>query len=202
MSERSLGHVVRLQIQRSSLKVGDRTARRYDPSPIISVERLTLTPDGAEAVLDGTRVVDVHNAWHPESRNREGINDLSIGFTANYKRIRSAFGDHVVDGIAAESILVETDDPPSLERLADGVEIETVAGKWVVLGEASVAHPCVEFSRFCLGAGDADPARIKAALQFLDDGTRGFYVGLPAGPPVEIAIGARVRLRDEASGRA
>lgn len=193
MSERVLGRVVRLQIQRSSLKVGPATGRRYDPAPILSVGRLILTPGGVEAVVDGQRLIDVHNVRHPESKNR-GVNDVSIGFTGNYQRIRAAFGDHLVDGIAGESILVACDDPPDLDRLAGGVEVETTAGRWVALAEVSVAHPCVEFSRFCLGAERIEPRRIKAALQFLDAGTRGFYMGLPDSPPVEIGVGAIIRL--------
>ncbi|HMM41400.1 MAG TPA: hypothetical protein PKA95_05825 [Thermomicrobiales bacterium] len=195
MSDRVIGRVVRLQIQRSSLKVGPPKGRRYDPTPILSVERLILTEDGAEAVVDGARLLDVHNARHPDSKNR-GINDLSMGFTGNYQRIRSAFGVHVVDGIAGESILVAAETPPDLEMLTRGVEIETVDGGWVALAEASVAHPCVEFSRFCLGPDGGEPRRIKEALLFLDGGTRGFYLGLPAGAPVEIAVGAGVRLRN------
>jgi len=189
-----IGRIVRLQIQRSSLKVGPPRGRRYDPAPILGVPRLELTPEGAAADVDGARVVDVHNALHPDSKNRDGINDLSIGFTGNYARIRTEFGDHVVDGIAGESILVACDRPPDLESLSRGVEIETSSGAFVTLAEASVAHPCVEFSRFCLGPAGAEPRRIKEALQFLDGGTRGYYLGLPAGEAVVVELGALVRL--------
>lgn len=192
MSDRLIGRVVRLQIQRSSLKVGPPKGRRYDPSPILSVERLILTPDGAEAECGGERLVDVHNARHPDTKNR-GINDLSVGFTGNYRRIRAEFGAHVEDGIAGESILVECEMAPGLDGLQHGIEIETTQGGFVTLGEASVAHPCVEFSRFCLGQRGGEPAAIKRALQFLDDGVRGFYLSLPPRAPVEIAVGAVVR---------
>lgn len=194
MSGRELGRVVRLQIQRSSLKVGPQRGRNYDPEPILSVPRLHVAPDGASAWCDGAEMLDVHNALHAVSKNRDGVNDLSIGFTGNYRRIRAEFGGHIVDGIAGESILVACDDPPTLDELAGGVEVETVRGCFVTLGEASVAHPCVEFSRFCLGPDAAEPRKITAALQFLDNGTRGYYVGLPAGASVEIAVGAVVRI--------
>lgn len=187
------GRIVHLQIQESSLKVGPPRARKYDPAPIRSVPRLTLTAHGASAMIDGVEVIDVHNALHPDSKNRNGINDLSVGFTANYDQMRARLGNHILYGIAGESILVEADDPPSLEDLVGGLEIETESGYWITLGEASVAHPCVEFSRFCLGPERNEPQLLKETLQFLDDGMRGFYLGLSEGEPVEIAVGARVR---------
>lgn len=187
------GRIVRLQIQESSLKVGPPRGRAYDPAPIRSVERLKITPDGASAIVDGAEVIDVHNALHPSSKNRDGINDLSLAFSSNYDKMRAKLGDHLVDGIAGESILVDSDAAPSLEELAFGLEIETESGDWIVLVEASVAHPCVEFSRFCLGPERSEPRQIKETLQFLDDGMRGYYLGLPDVEPVEIALGARVR---------
>ena len=42
-----LGKIVRLQIQRSPLKTGEKPNRVYDPSPILAVNELTLTPLGA-----------------------------------------------------------------------------------------------------------------------------------------------------------
>ena len=195
MSDGGTGRIVQLQIQQASLKVGPTRARRYDPSPILMVDRLILTPDGAEAVVDGARLIDVHHGHHPDSKNRNGVNDLSIGFTGNYRRIRERLGAHIVDGIAGESILVACDDPPALGALMNGIEIEVDPGLWIRLAEASVAHPCVEFSRFCLRSSVVEPRQIKETLQFLDDGTRGFYVGLPAGDPIGIAVGAAVRWR-------
>src|SRR2546430_5652355 len=36
---RELGRIVRLQIQRSSLKTGEKPRRRYDPAPLLAVDR-------------------------------------------------------------------------------------------------------------------------------------------------------------------
>ena len=43
--EHPIGTVVRLQVQESSLKVGDKP-RRYDPAPIRSVPAISLDPTG------------------------------------------------------------------------------------------------------------------------------------------------------------
>ena len=44
---RPLGRIVNLQIQRSSLKLGEKPNRWFDPAPLLPVAELTLTPDGA-----------------------------------------------------------------------------------------------------------------------------------------------------------
>src|SRR3989454_10864344 len=43
---RDLGRIVRLQIQRSSLKTGEKPLRVYDPTPCLAVARLAVGPDG------------------------------------------------------------------------------------------------------------------------------------------------------------
>ena len=47
---RTIGTVTRLQIQRGSLKRGDKPTRVYDPAPLLSVPVLNVTPDGQERV--------------------------------------------------------------------------------------------------------------------------------------------------------
>jgi hypothetical protein len=84
MAMREIGKIQQLQIQTSSLKVGERPHRRYDPSPIMQVERLRITPEGVIGIAgDGSRITDIHHARHPHSRN-DGDNAVSIGFTAHY----------------------------------------------------------------------------------------------------------------------
>src|SRR5262245_7402295 len=41
-----IGQLVQLQIQRSSLKTGEKPNRVYDPAPLLSVDELWVTPDG------------------------------------------------------------------------------------------------------------------------------------------------------------
>ena len=131
--------------------------------------------DGFAGVDEGGNAVpDVHNATHPHSKFR-GDNGLSIGFTSHYAAMRARFGDHLVDGIAGENILVAHDEIVSLGHIASGIVIvrenrELRIGPWVV------AHPCAPFSKFCLQVpGDTKPdRRVTETLQFLEHGMRGF----------------------------
>src|SRR6185436_12587044 len=107
-SLRPLGRIVNLQIQRSSLKLGEKPNRWFDPAPLLPVDELALTPNGAIARLpDGGTLLDIHHANHPATRNN-GTNDISVGFTSHYAAMRQRFGPHLPDGIAGENILVES----------------------------------------------------------------------------------------------
>ena len=88
-----LGRIARLQIQTAALKTGDKPRERYDPAALLAVETLTLTNAGAEARgPGGERVLDVHHLRHPQSRQHQGENALSVGFTAHYAAMRERFG--------------------------------------------------------------------------------------------------------------
>jgi hypothetical protein len=187
----ALGTIVRLQIQRSSLKVGPQGGRYFDPGPLLAVDELYATTDGVAADADGT-LLDVHNARHPNSKNVRGINGISVGFTAHYRQVRERFGAHVTDGIAGENVLVAIERPVALEEIAGGLRIESDDGRCLELAEVVVAHPCVEFSRFVLADRAAPPQAVTPVLQFLDDGMRGFYALVQAGRPARIALGDRV----------
>lgn len=171
-----LGRIVRLQIQRFSLKTGDKPQRVYDPAGILAVERLVLGPAGALGQApDGSWVVDVHHRLHPATKNEDGDHGVSLGFTSHYALMRERFGDRIALGCAGENILVETSgrirsDDLSGEvalRAADGAEITRL----VVL---QVAHPCRPFTGWALG-GLVEAHVLKEQLQFLDGGTRGYY---------------------------
>src|SRR6266568_4890860 len=113
---RDLGRIVRLQIQRSTLKTGEKPTRVYDPTPILAVSRLAVGRDGV------------------------------------------------------------------LGEGPDGREL-------VRLDVLQVAHPCRPFSGWALG-GMVETDVLKETLQFLDDGTRGFYcVGVGTGI---VSVGDRV----------
>jgi hypothetical protein len=82
---REIGRVRLVQIQTSPLKVGRRPNAYYDPSPLLVVDTLLLTPHGAIGVTaEGNHITDVHHAHHPATRNHHGKNDLSVGFTNHY----------------------------------------------------------------------------------------------------------------------
>ena len=189
---RPLGKIVRLQIQRSPLKIGEKPNRVYDPSPILAVNELTLTPQGAVArAFDGAPLLDVHHAAHPQARNVEGVNALSVGFTSHYAAIRAQYGDHVTDGCAGENILIETERIMKLEDIAGGLAIQPAgAASPVWLRVNQVAAPCRPFSGFVTHVVEA--VVVKETLQFLDDGLRGFYCALAQAQPATIAVGDHV----------
>jgi hypothetical protein len=174
---REIGTIKLVQVQRSSLKAGERPYRYYDPTPLLAVEGLLLSPDGVVGLAaNGERVIDVHNARHPASKNHGGLNSISIGFTSHYHAMRECCGPHLTDGCAGENILVEADCTFALGDLGDQLAIETANGAIVYLASLIIAAPCVEFSQFAAGQGERlPPDALKATLQFLDEGTRGFY---------------------------
>lgn len=191
---KALGRIVRLQIQRASLKPVIDGRKVYDPEPILAVAELTLSPAGACARLqDGSFILDVHHAAHPETRN-SGKNPLSLLFTRHYASMQERFGPHLTSGCAGENILIETGEMISIEDLANGAVIDTRNGP-VSLGGVVVAAPCKSFSAYALVAPAAEPEALKPALQFLDRGMRGFYCQLVDAGPVTVAVGDSVFAR-------
>jgi MOSC domain-containing protein len=173
---RTIGTIARLQIQRSSLKRGEKPNRVYDPTPLLPVQRLTVTPDGVlGAGREGDWIVDVHHRAHPETKNEDGLHGVSVGFTSHYAAMRDRFGDHMVVGCAGENVIVTADQTFTYEDLAGGVAIVTADGtERVRLKVLQVAHPCRPFTGWALG-GRVESEVMKENLQFLDGGTRGFY---------------------------
>ena len=188
-----IGRVTQAQIQRASLKAGQRPFRYYDPAPLLAVARLRLAPEGAYADgEDGAEQIDVHNALHPDTRNREGVNTLSFNFAGHYAAMRGQFGLHLADGIAGENILIDATRIFTLAELGPSLLIRGDDGREARLADLVVAAPCLEFSQFaCLSATPLAPAQTRAALQFLDNGMRGFYARLD-GPAAEVRPGDRV----------
>ena len=173
---RKIGKIIRLQIQPASLKSGQRPYQIYSPANLLSLATIRLTPQGVVGLLpDGTEQVDVHHAAHPHSANRQN-NGVSVNFTSHYGRIRQRFGSHFMDGCAGENILVETDENFSVDDLANGVMIVGKNGRATPLTQILVAAPCEPFSRYLLEMASRAPADLmKQTLQFLDNGTRGYY---------------------------
>lgn len=188
---------MRLQVQVSSLKVGESPRRWYDPAPIRVVPMLALNEHGVVGrAATGDTILDVHNITHLASRNRANSNSISVGFTSHYGAMRARFGDHLPDGIAGENILVATERMFTEADFAAGICIETGDGAAIDLEQIIIAEPCVEFSRYALRYPlDAPSNRaVTDALNFLREGTRGFYATY-RGAPTTIAVSARVSLR-------
>lgn len=173
-----LGRVVRLQVQRSRLKPGPATTRAYDPAPLLEVAALRVGPRGVVGLLPGGEVVDVHHADHQDTRNSRFGNGLSLLPRAHYVRMRARYGDHLADGVAGESLLLDTAGPLAACDLVGDLLLETVDGRHLPVSDATVASPCVEFSRFALGRAAGGPVdnEVLGAMADLDHGTRGFYL--------------------------
>lgn len=200
---REIGRIIRLQIQRQSLKhpleprPKDRRSpeRYYDPQHILPSDELWVTDSVAAVAQGDDYVLDVHAAAHPHSRNRGNGNMLSVGFTSHYDKMRGRFGDRMNNGIAGENILVEASGVFEVEHFQRGLAIQTRDDQTIRFEEVTVAAPCVEFSRFCLGDLYADPRSTSEALRFLDNGTRGFYAYISSDLPAMIHTDDRLLVR-------
>src|SRR2546421_6516770 len=179
---REIGAVVRLQIQRASLKTGEKPHRVYDPSPVLSVRRLAVDGDGVLGEgEDQSWIVDVHHRAHPRTKNPDGLHGVSVGFTSHYDAMQQRFSDRVTLGCAGENIIVETSRRFTLEDLAAGLVCVGTGGAEVVrLGVLDVAPPRRPFTGWGLGNG-GESEGLKSHLPFRDGGTRGCYSPRGAG---------------------
>ena len=177
---REIGRVKQVQIQRSSLKLGEKPRRIYDPAPLLVVDEISVNHHGVTGLMaDGAQLIDVHNAEHPSTRN-SGANGVSVGFTGHYRDMRAQYGTHLTDGIAGENILIEADRQFRLDDLGVRLAFENAqTGEVAYLDDLVVAPPCVEFSHYVnkanLKSSPLPADQLKATLQFLGDGRRGFY---------------------------
>jgi hypothetical protein len=172
----TIGTVTRLQIQRSSLKTGDKPNRSYDPAPLLAVAQLAISADGVfGSAEDGAWIVDIHHRAHPQTKNDDGLHGVSLGFTSHYDEMRRHFGGRLEMGCAGENIIATADRRLTYEELERGVAILSPTGEERVrLRVLQVAHPCRPFTGWALGK-TVEPEELKRHLQFLDNGTRGFY---------------------------
>jgi hypothetical protein len=173
---REIGRIAALQIQRASLKTGEKPDRVYDPAPLLSVPRLAVTPEGAfgEAV-DGSWVIDIHHRSHPATKNEDGQHGLSVGFTGHYSAMRERFGSRLITGCAGENIIAESGQRWSFDDVSRGFAVMSAGGNEVArLRVLQVAHPCRPFTGWALGRR-VEGEHLKESLQFLDEGMRGFY---------------------------
>jgi hypothetical protein len=187
-----LGTIALLQIQRRSLTIGTGPTRYFDPAGLLVVEELFLSSGGAFAAApDGSCLVDVHNAVHPFTRSR-GENTLSVGFSRHYDTMRAHFGEPFPFGCAAENIIVDGPDARVTPAdVAGGLVIETDEGP-APLAQVIPAPPCMPFAKYALRDREAPPQAVKAAIQFIDDGLRGYYCAFAGAKTATIRRGAKV----------
>jgi hypothetical protein len=184
LSWRQLGTVKLVQVQPAGLIIETPEGYYYDPSRRVEVDCLQITPRGIEAITpQGERVLDIHHKDHPETRYL-GDDDVSINFTSHYDAMRARFGVHMVDGVAGENIIIEHDQEVWLPDLGQKLAIENEAtGHRVLLEVKDFAAPCEEFSHFAARSQHKHlpTDKLKATLQFLSNGRRGFLLVLNKG---------------------
>ena len=123
--------IVRLQVQRSPAKAGKAPLRFYDPSSLVSVGSIEAGPQGVTGVADdGEKIIDIHHQQHPKSRDRKGRAGILFMGTGDYAALRERYGDHVADGIAGETVLLDAPDGLAGQDLPDTVTITTAAHSW------------------------------------------------------------------------
>jgi hypothetical protein len=194
---RKIGYIQQLQVQTASLKRGEKPHQYYDPAPLRLVGALRLTPGGVIGLVDGQELLDVHHADHLQSKNKNLLNGISFNFTGHYQNMQQRFGSQLALGCAGENILIAANASFAEDAFAQGLLIETQTGQLVHLTNVLVAAPCAPFTEYALNLEMRPPAEmLKAALQFLDGGTRGFYCGYE-GEAVSVRTGDTVFLANE-----
>ncbi len=178
-----IGIIKFVQIQQDSLKEYlDEKTRKYNHTPLLQLAKIKLTPDGVIGLTDkDDEIIDVHHTRHANSRYR-GDNPISIGFTSHYEKMRAEMGDHLHDGIAGESIIVECNPVYTVDSIGNRLAIKSQLDESLIyLNEVIAIPPCEPFSSFAR-AKTLTPAETKSTLQFLSGGTRGFYMKLENTP--------------------
>ncbi len=181
---RELGIVKLVQLQPSGLIIETPSGYFYDASRRVEVDHLLINSKGIEATTpDGEHVLDIHHLDHPDKAYDD--DDLvCIGFTSHYEAMRARFGEHMVDGIAGENIIIEYGEEVWLEDLGQQIAIENrETGNRTLLDVVCFAPPCDEFSHFVAQSQQErlPAAELKATLRFLNDGRRGFLLVLSEG---------------------
>ncbi len=190
---RELGKVKLIQLQPNGLIIETESGYFYDASRRVEVDQLIINSKGIETInSDGERVLDIHHLDHPD-KAYDDDDLICIGFTSHYDAMRSKFGNHMVDGIAGENIIIEIDREVWSDDLGDQVAIENKkTGQLMLMDFVSYAKPCDEFSHFTALSQDKrlEPAKLKETLKFLNMGRRGFLLVLKEGQePATVEVG-------------
>lgn len=180
-----IGPIVRLQVQRGALKLGEKGAKRYFTEPITPLERIRVSRDGVVGLNGNDEILDAHHRSHLLRKNEDGVHGVSVGFTSHYHAMQQRFGGHMLVGCAGENIIVETTRRMAHAQIEAGLMILDAAGhEKGRLVDIAVAHPCKPFTGFAHRGEAVPPDAFKQSLQFLDGGTRGFYCTWDGEPAV------------------
>jgi len=181
---RDLGIVNLVQLQPNGLIIEKDGEYYYDVTRRVEVDQLIINSKGIEATTpDGENMLDIHHLDHP-GKEYDDDDLVCIGFTSHYDKMQERFGEHMVYGSAGENIIIEYPDEIWLDDLGGKIAFENQeTGELLVLKDVQVAAPCDEFSHFAAQSQDERlPAdELKAILQFLGEGRRGFLMVLQDG---------------------
>lgn len=184
-----VGRVVKLQVQRDSLRDGPVYSTRH----LAEVSVLRLTPDGPIGFDGASWVVDRHHRAHPASARYNPARALSIGFSSHYEYMWERF-DPIPLGSAGENVIVDADNLVSLTDLLGGIRIDTPDGS-ASIATAAIAQPCTPFTRFATGRHDARADELVEERDQLRRGVRGFVMALDGLDNFDVRPGALVSIR-------
>lgn len=168
--------IVGLQVQRYPIKAGRAPLRAYQPAALVPVVELSAGPNGVRGLTAaGERVLDVHHRHHPQSRDPRGDAGIVFMGTGDYVALRKRYGDHLVNGIAGETVLLDAPDGLAGRPLPPTATVLTADGPLPLAG-VRAAEPCMEFSRYCLRQEPAAEVSgdVRSTLVMLDGGARGY----------------------------
>lgn len=196
-----LGYVKLTQLQPTGLIINTPSGEFYDPSRRVVVDSLQISPLGIEAITpDGEHVLDIHHIDHPDKKY-DNDDLVCIGFSSHYAAMRARFGEHMVDGVAGENIIIQAEKEIWPEELGQRIGFESSeTGDITFLDVVKFAAPCEEFSHFVAQSQHQrlPAAELKATLQFLGNGRRGYLLVLSDGhEPVNVQPGDRVFVVDK-----
>lgn len=196
-----LGYVKLTQLQPTGLIINTPSGEFYDPSRRVVVDSLQISPLGIEAITpDGEHVLDIHHIDHPDKKY-DNDDLVCIGFSSHYAAMRARFGEHMVDGVAGENIIIQAEKEIWPEELGQRIGFESSeTGDITFLDVVKFAAPCEEFSHFAAQSQHQrlPAAELKATLQFLGNGRRGYLLVLSDGhEPVNVQPGDRVFVVDK-----
>lgn len=179
-----LGYVKLTQLQPTGLIINTPSGEFYDPSRRVVVDSLQISPLGIEAITpDGEHVLDIHHIDHPDKKY-DNDDLVCIGFSSHYAAMRARFGEHMVDGVAGENIIIQAEKEIWPEELGQRIGFESSeTGDITFLDVVKFAAPCEEFSHFAAQSQHKrlPAAELKATLQFLGNGRRGYLLVLSDG---------------------
>ena len=196
-----LGYVKLTQLQPTGLIINTPSGEFYDPSRRVVVDSLQISPLGIESITpDGEHMLDIHHIDHPDKKY-DNDDLVCIGFSSHYAAMRARFGEHMVDGVAGENIIIQAEKEIWPEELGQRIGFESSeTGDITFLDVVKFAAPCEEFSHFAAQSQHQrlPAAELKATLQFLGNGRRGYLLVLSDGhEPVNVQPGDRVFVVDK-----